>query len=476
MRTAVVLPASLALIAFAGIVGLAGAGAGCGSDASTFDDRDGGGGADQDGNGPILTGDGAKGDCVGLECKQVTCAGGKTTTLSGTVLDPAGKVPLYNVIVYVPNAQLEPFPEGASCDKCGSSVSGAPVVTTLTDAAGHFTLENVPVTDNLPLVIQIGKWRRRVTIPTVASCADTRITDTSLTRLPRNKSEGDSPRIALTTGGCDPLECLLRKIGIDDAELTAPAGNGRVHVFQGKSSPDQNGQSILGGELAGGSPPATTLWSDAATLAKYDVLLLACECSETPETKPAGALKAMFDYASAGGRIFASHYHYYWFENPPALFPTTATWDHQISVPPNITATIDDSFPKGVAFKQWMLNVGGSPAPGGTLEIGQARGDVSAVPAQTSQRWIYLTNPPSVQYYTFNTPATAPEEQQCGRVVYSDLHVSGGVANGDAPGKTFPAGCTTTDLSPQEKALEFMLFDLSSCVQSDKKPPQPPPR
>jgi hypothetical protein len=489
--------------------GVAFAMAGCGEDGSVFPSTSGDGGSNDGNNAsdtPQLDFDGS-GDgrtCTNLECRQVPCANGAKTTVSGTVYDPAGKVPLYNVTVYVPNGQPKALTQGATCDQCNAAVTGNPIAITLTDSAGHFVLENVPVGADVPLVIQIGKWRRQVKIPNVGTCVDTAITDKNLLRLPRNQSEGDIPRMAITTGGADPLECLLRKIGLDDAEFTPASGDGRVHLYQGGGytqtqvdggATQHNAAGQFAATLNGGASftQADQLWNDVNKLKAYDMLLMACEGDpdRNVETKPQAALDAVFQYANLGGRVFASHYHDYWIDrsnpplvNPPsptptATFPQTGIWvdPYQVQRPTSpALGTIDTSFPKGAAFKDWLTNVG-SLQPDGRIRIFEP-GQLLRSVAPVSQKWISLQNDndpgadkTAVQYMTFNTPVGADAGAQCGRVVYNNLHVSSG---GDTPGQAFPNGCTQPNLSDQEKALEFLLFDLSACIQDDKLPPVVP--
>jgi hypothetical protein len=430
------------------------------------------------------------GGCTdGLKCNQVQCEGGATTTISGTVYDPAGKVPLYDVVVYVPNAPLQPLTDnGASCDQCGASVSGSPLVITLTDAKGQFVLNNAPVGTKIPLVMQVGKWRRQVTISTVTACTDNPA-DPNLTRLPRNQMEGDIPRIAVATGGADPFECLLRKVGLDDAEFTTAGGTGRVHLYHGGSwtatetdggMDTHNAASQFAQTLNGGAAfaEATDLWGSSANLKAYDMLLMACEGTLNASTKPDMALSALYDFENAGGRVFASHWHRYWFSNGPAPVPSVGTWKDRIDpAMPGMTAigTVDTSFPKGQALSDWLVNVKASTTPG-QLPIKDSKHNLDSVNTMEAQQWITMPNPyamnqTAIEYMTFNTPIGMPAAMQCGRVVYSDLHVS----SGDVTGQPFPSGCVTSDLSPQEKALEFMLFDLSSCILPDTMKPIPPP-
>lgn len=468
---------------------------GCGSsDDSTFTDPN----ATNDsgvGPGPFGPGDGGGADahpCTNLCLKQTTCTGGGTTSLSGIVKDPAGKVPLYNVLVYVPNAPVAAITTGASCDRCGS-VSGEPLVTAITDAAGHFKLDNVPVGNDIPLVVQVGKWRRQLKVATVASCVDTPLAEADI-RLPRNKAEGDLPQMAISTGGADVMECLLRKIGVDDAEFTTPDAPGRVHFYAGSPGGASTTTKFAAANGGGTFPSSTTFWADKANLLKYDIVILSCEGDTYPATKPDEALKAMYDYANAGGRLFASHWHRYWFNTAartggpdpqpagpnPSPFEPFGTWaDRNAPGDQNpgqlVTGKVDDSFPKGKAMKDWLVNVGASTTPG-DIEIKESKHNIDSVTKPQATQWISMTNPfagnaQAVEYLSFNAPIPAPDEQKCGRVVYSDLHVS----SGDVRGMPWPTGCVQPDLSAQEKALEFMLFDLSSCIQNDNAPVVPPP-
>ena len=137
-------------------------------------------------------------------------------------------------------------------------------------------------------------------------------------------------------------------------------------------------------------------------------------------------------------------------------------------------ATIDTSFPKGVALRDWLVS-NGSKTPG-TVSISEPRHNLDApVTAGQAQGWLTMPNPLdagtiiATEYMSFNTPLGVPEKQQCGRAVFSDLHVGS-----DTPGLDYPLGCTSVGLTEQEKILEFMLFDLSACISDDRTPPPPP--
>lgn len=436
------------------------------------------------GSGPVLGGDIPKdmpdGPCMGLECAVPACAGAPTTSISGKVYDPAGKVPLYNVMVYVPNGPVPAFTEGATCDRCGTSITN-PVTAAVTDETGSFKLDKAPAGPNIPLVIQVGKWRRQITVPNVAPCADTALTDPQLTRLPRNKAEGDLPRIAISAGSADQMECLPIRLGIDPAEFTAATGDGRIHLFTGHySDRGQDPQLPLTTLEAGGTlTSADTLWADEASLMKYDIVILSCEGNAYATQKPMPVREAMYNYASKGGRVFASHWHNVWFANGPNPVPTTGTWEDRrdpTAAGAAIEATINTTFPKGAAFAKWLVNVNASTTEG-QLTVTFPRDNLQAVNPDVAREWItiespeYPEAPKAVQYMSFNTPIGVPEEQVCGRAVYTDLHVAGVDNMSGAQSKPFPTGCEMRDLSAQEKAVAFMLFDLSSCIQNDNDPP-----
>jgi hypothetical protein len=424
-------------------------------------------------------------DGGGWRCMVPDCTGQDPTSIRATVYDPAGVTPLYNVAVYVPNSTVDAIATGASCETCATPVSGEPIAAGLTNAQGEFIMsDGVPAGTDVPVVLQIGKWRRQITLPEVVACQENFFDDPELFRLPRNQEEGHIPKIALTTGEADALECFLRRIGVDDAEFTNPDGTGRINLYHDTSG----GSSYQGG---GAYPSVSVLRASLATLMGYDIVLMSCHGSQADgrlvTTQNKNDMQA---FLNGGGRAFLEHYHHSWLRGgnesvdieearkyPTTPFPPVATWvpaddpdydgGHAGTEAPY---TVDTSFPKGRDFADWLEFVGASPDGHGTINLYDVKHPAMATIAP-SQQWI--SDATGVPYFSFNTPLDAAPEQQCGRLVHTGIHVGVEALTGDQEGP-FPSGCQSQALTAQEKALEFLLFDLSSCVSTTEEEPKPP--
>ena len=75
-----------------------------------------------------------------------------------------------------------------------------------------------------------------------------------------------------------------------------------------------------------------------------------------------------------------------------------------------------------------------------------------------------------LHHYTFNTPVGAAPTPSAGAWSTARSTSTTRVATT----RPSPASATQAAHTPQEKVLMFMLFDLASCVQTDKEPPEIP--
>jgi hypothetical protein len=465
--------------------------------------------------------------CTGLCTQQQACAGAATTSIEGYVTSPNGVLPVPNAVVYVPNGAVAAFTPGVKCETCAAA-SGNPLVSTTTDANGHFLLPNMPVSTagkviDIPVVVQLGRWRKQFTIATTA-CVNNLVPPVGgaaankTAALPASSAEGDIPLTAISTGSVDGLECVFRKMGVVDSEFTDSAGAGRIRLYQDN-----------GARMTAGSPKASTLYATQAEIDKYDAVIFGCVGSEVAKTT--AQLTAVLNYANKGGRVFATHWSEVWLSSATTWGATANKWApgtqawSSTAAPGSLSAVVDTTFPKGVLFSSWLqapvAPVSASYAPPYApvnalyatsppmLALTEPRKDIEPTGANVAtsgiiapaQRWIYATDDnnkacannaacksnvctagkcvgsvtfsgsdPAPQdapmHYTFNTDTTKPAAMQCGRVLFSDFHVSVGTTTD----KAFPTECNANALTSQEKVLAYMLFDLASCVSPSGPP------
>ena len=401
-------------------------------------------------------------NCVDLQCNLVTCSGmGQTTTISGTVYDPAGNNPMYDASVYIPlraKLALPPFTSGATCDTCSGATALDALRTAQTDANGNFVLSDVPAGANIPVVVQMGKWRREIVLSNVTACSDNAVANNCTApnpadcvfRLPKSHSDGydpvaatytkaDVPKLALVSGSADPFDCLLLKAGLDPAEFGDANSGKRFHFYHSDNSPGNKLAAAYGSAI-----PGSTLWNNlngsGSNLMSYDVVLLPCEGGNfDKQTMGNTPYQNLMSYADAGGRAFATHFSYTWLQYPsvkgyvpaPNDWSKVAKWTHSsgsTNTQDPLTGVVNTSFPKGSVYSTWLQNVAASTTAT-KVTLHEGRQDLTTVGSDT-QSWMtahdnnYLTAPDYSTLFTFNTPYGADPSSQCGRVVFSDFHVS----------------------------------------------------
>jgi hypothetical protein len=440
------------------------------------------------------------------------------TRITGRVITPGrddanvgNQVGVPNAFVYIlrsaDETQLPPLttgiPEGGmACDRCGEQDLGQVLVGGLTDAKGNFTLEgNVPVGAEFLLVVKAGKFRRAVkmTLPADAACKDNALPTTlpaNPARLPRTMTDGlavNLPHIAVQTGSVDAIECVLAKMGISEA---LEFGNGsdvttspRVHLYRGgRTAPG------LGASLDAMTPHDADLYGSLARMQTYDIVISDCEGGQGWDQNRAqrdatGA--SLRQYLNRGGRVFMSHLGFTFLEDNGDLpfdpadpvatgLAAAATWDTMTDGtsdmgPGVISMARPQTSTRIQTFADWMANEMVVVPPATTFPILQPRSQSIDI-GMFAEEFVYREDGNMrTQQFSFNTPYGAPAEAICGRLAYSGFHVN--VAGEDAEGnpldndaKIFPEHCAG-DLSPQEKVLLYMLFDLAACVGEVPPPP-----
>ncbi|MGB8539908.1 MAG: hypothetical protein WCD57_26020, partial [Acidobacteriaceae bacterium] len=426
-----------------------------------------------------------------------------TTTISGTVYMPNGTVPLPNVLVYVTTGSVTLPASGATCtspsvtaaEGCITSSTITPTVVTsgagvyaytTTGVDGSFTLSGVPLGNAYTLVIQSGKWLNQFAQPASGTLSGP-VSGLQLNMPSAHSATANIPLIAIQTGSADALECVFRDIGVasteftDDSVTSGPSFGGRIHLYRGN-----------GGQISANTPSSASLQTQAK-LNSYDVVMFPCEGNGATGASST-TIPYLINYSSLGGRVFATHNSDAWLDTTntgangyyfySAGSSSPMTWGSATSsvTPDPGYALINTSFSDGNTLASWLYENGYSYGASGNntgtqneVEISTLRFNVDTVnepaqawltfPPQASQTYNVAYNGGSpIMQFSFNTPWGAGAADQFGRVLYNEYHVEN-VSETGSP--TFPSECPSLSGAsqvPQEKMLEFAIFDLSAAV------------
>jgi hypothetical protein len=398
---------------------------------------------------------------------------GKPTTISGVVTAPNGHDPIPNAFAYVINSRGE-FPPTVACELCNMPVDSVSATTT-TKVDGSFTLDisTEPVSATLEVTVNMGRFRHTGTV-SVQPCMDNSDADTALP----GKAGGtdDIPKIAVATGNQDELDTVLEAMGLDST-VGFDCYEGREPPAAGKTL---KALTTPCGKRASLSPIESLLGNETM-LESYNLVFLSCAPYKFKSLTAAQQQQITANlqtWTGKGGRLFVTDNSYDYIAQ---AFPAAISFldgntaidaanegvGGTSSAPASYAGIIND-----MTLASWMSTVGAIPSGSNTLTLNGYLSHwsvVGSLPMSTTDvvdatnAVAYGTGPkpsptpgPAATYpQSVKFDIDAPSGGACGRGIYTSYHTLLSTTSSVDP---------TVMLSPQERILEYLMFEAGACV------------
>ncbi len=398
---------------------------------------------------------------------------GMGAEVSGTVFAPNGEDPVPGAVVYLTRTAPSAQPMGVACDNC--DLPGNLLGYAVSNIQGRFLIPHgIDGGGTVFLVVQKGRFRR-VTMITGNGCNPVAAVPAATT-LPGARAQGELPRILVAAGSTmaqetrpaamdwsyDDISRVIRRIGITEFDTAAPCRTATVAT-----------------DVTTAACEFGNILADAGRLAQYNVIFAPCGSlgfSKSWQVLGTNANSRIAtnvrEWLQRGGRLYASDTAYGLLARSApsvATFAGGMTLSSNSRDPANIG--MGASPPMGATYqanivdpnlRTWLTDRG---VAAGTVPLTGFISPWVAVDSVPMTTRVVVDG--EVNWFTGMAGGSMPagrrplsisadikENNGCGRVLFSSYEVDN------------RAAMDMTPLSPQERILEYLLFELGGCINT----------